>query len=42
MYCQIAVIFIAQSPIPATFDTIPYRDLGAEFPRVASVHRDRY
>ena len=28
------VIFIAQSPIATTFDTIPYRDLGAEFPRV--------
>ncbi|MDG1991410.1 MAG: beta-agarase, partial [Pirellulales bacterium] len=28
-----AVIFIAQSPILATFDTIPYRDLGSEFPR---------
>ena len=27
------VIFIAQSPIATTFDTIPYRDLGAEFPR---------
>ena len=29
-----AVIFIAQSPIQAIFDTIPYRDLGSEFPRV--------
>ena len=28
-----AVIFIAQSPILATFDSIPYRDLGSEFPR---------
>ena len=27
------VIFIAQSPIATTFDTIPYRDLGSEFPR---------
>ena len=27
------VIFIAQSPIARTFDTIPYRDLGSEFPR---------
>ena len=26
------VIFIAQSPIARTFDTIPYRDLGSEFP----------
>jgi hypothetical protein len=26
-----AVIFIAQSPILATFDSIPYRDLGSEF-----------
>ena len=26
--------FIAQKAIPPKFDTIPYRDLGAEFPRV--------
>ncbi|QEG24253.1 hypothetical protein [Mariniblastus fucicola] len=25
--------FIAQKAIPPTFDTIPYRDLGSEFPR---------
>jgi len=28
------VIFIAQSPIATTFDTIPYHDLGTGFPRV--------
>jgi len=28
-----AVIFIAQNPIQSTFDTIPYHDLGSEFPR---------
>ena len=27
------VIFIAQSPILTSFDTIPYRDLGSELPR---------
>ncbi len=27
------VIFIAQSPIAETFDSIPYCDLGSEFPR---------
>lgn len=27
------LVFIAQKAIPAEFDSIPYRDLGAEFPR---------
>ncbi|MCB1226254.1 MAG: hypothetical protein KDK99_10620 [Verrucomicrobiales bacterium] len=27
------VIFFAQAPIPTEFDSIPYRDLGSEFPR---------
>ena len=27
------LIFIAQKQIPEAFDTIPYRDLGSEFPR---------
>ncbi|HRX77499.1 MAG TPA: beta-agarase, partial [Pirellulaceae bacterium] len=27
------LVFIAQSPISPEFDTIPYRDLGSEFPR---------
>ena len=32
--CQIDdVVFIAQSPISPEFDSIPYRDLGSEFPR---------
>ena len=32
--CQIDdLVFFAQAPIPREFDTIPYRDLGAEFPR---------
>ncbi|MCB9939046.1 MAG: beta-agarase [Planctomycetaceae bacterium] len=32
--CRIAdLVFIAQSPISPEFDTIPYRDLGSEFPR---------
>jgi len=32
--CEIEdLVFIAQKQIPPTFDTIPYRDLGSEFPR---------
>ena len=27
------LVFIAQKQIPPEFDTIPYRDLGSEFPR---------
>ena len=27
------LVFYAQNPIPRQFDTIPYRDLGSEFPR---------
>lgn len=32
--CRIEdLVFVAQSPISPEFDTIPYRDLGSEFPR---------
>ena len=27
------LVFIAQKAIPPEFDSIPYRDLGSEFPR---------